>query len=151
MCKIIEIKDRGVEIRTPRELLDETPEIDELICAEGYTRLDMDSCLCQIDVEKTLNNAGIKFEETPMGYIVTANNSDVELALKMNKLVHDECKDVPHDIGLRLLEIVKKNLEFRHQKDTLILKLKQRIESEYRKHPDLDWAEIAAKKYMPAS
>lgn len=107
MCKIIEIKDSGAEIRTPRELLDETPEIDELICAEGYTMLDMDSCLCQIDVEKTLNNAGIKFEETPMGYVVTANNSDVELALKMNKLVHDECKDVPHDIGLRLLEIVK--------------------------------------------
>ena len=42
-----------------------------------------------------------------MGYVVTANSSDVELAIKMNKLVHDECKDVPHDIGLRLLEIVK--------------------------------------------
>jgi hypothetical protein len=69
--------------------------------------LDMDSCLCQIDVEKTLNNAGIKFEETPMGYVVTANNSDVDLALKLNKLVHDECKDVPHDIGLSLMEIVK--------------------------------------------
>ena len=146
MCKIIEIKDRGVEIRTPRELLDETPEIDELICAEGYTRLDMDSCLCQIDVEKTLNNAGIKFEETPMGYVVTANNSDVELALKMNKLVHDECKDVPHDIGLRLLDIVKKNLEFEQPKDTLVSKIKQRIESKHRKHPDLDWAEIAARK-----
>ena len=31
-------------------------------------------------------------------------------------------------------------------KGTLILKLKQRIESEYRKHPNLDWAEIAARK-----
>ena len=72
--------------------------------------------------------------------------SEVKTALEMNKLVHNECKDVPHDIGLRLLDIVKKNLEFRHQKDTLILKLKQRIESEYRKHPDLDWAEIAARK-----
>ena len=72
--------------------------------------------------------------------------NEVELALEMNKLVHNECKNVPHDIGLRLLDIVKKNLEFRHQKDTFILKLKQRIESEYRKHPDLDWAEIAAKK-----
>ena len=71
---------------------------------------------------------------------------EVKTALEMNKLVHNECKDVPHDIGLRLLDIVKKNLEFRHQKDTLILKLKQRIESEYRKHPDLDWAEIAARK-----
>ena len=107
MCKIIEIIDRGIEIRTPGELLDEIPEVYELICAGGYTRLDMDSCLCQIDVEKTLNNAGIKFEETFMGYVVMANSSDVELALKLNKLVHDECKDVPHDIGLRLLGIVK--------------------------------------------
>lgn len=35
---------------------------------------------------------------------------EVKLALEMNKLVHDECKDVPHDIGLRLLEIVKMNV-----------------------------------------
>lgn len=34
---------------------------------------------------------------------------EIKLALEMNKLVHNECKDVPHDIGLRLLEIVKKN------------------------------------------
>ena len=62
------------------------------------------------------------------------------------RLVHNECKDVPHDIGLRLLDIVKKNLEFEQPKDTLVSKIKQRIESEYRKHPDLDWAEIAARK-----
>ena len=36
---------------------------------------------------------------------------EVKLALEMNKLVHDECKDVPHDIGLRLLEIVKRNMD----------------------------------------
>ena len=70
----------------------------------------------------------------------------VKLALKLNKLVHNECKDVPHDIGLRLLDIVKKYLEFEQPKDTLVSKIKQRIESEYRKHPDLDWAEIAARK-----
>jgi hypothetical protein len=44
------------------------------------------------------------------------------------------------------LDIVKKNLEFEQPKDTLVSKIKQRIESEYRKHPDLDWAEIAARK-----
>lgn len=32
---------------------------------------------------------------------------DVELALKINKLIHDECKDVPHDIGLRVLQLVE--------------------------------------------
>jgi len=28
------------------------------------------------------------------------------LSIKLSKLVHDECQDVSHDIGLRLLEIV---------------------------------------------
>ena len=67
--------------------------------------------------------------------------SEVKTALEMNKLVHNECKDVPHDIGLRLLDIVKKNLEFEHPKDAVVSKIKQRIESEHRKHPDLDWME----------
>ena len=31
-------------------------------------------------------------------------------------------------------------------KDTIVSKIKQRIESEHFKHPDLDWAEIAARK-----
>lgn len=35
---------------------------------------------------------------------------EVKLALEMNKLVHNECKDVPHDIGLKLLEVVKKHV-----------------------------------------
>jgi hypothetical protein len=41
---------------------------------------------------------------------------DVELALKINKLIHDECKDVPHDIGLRVSELVEN-----HQAEQLIL------------------------------
>ena len=32
---------------------------------------------------------------------------DVELALKINRMVHNECKDVPHDIGLRIEELVR--------------------------------------------
>ena len=40
------------------------------------------------------------------------------------------------------LNPVQKALE----KGILVSKIKQRIESEYRKHPDLDWAEIAARK-----
>ena len=35
---------------------------------------------------------------------------EVKLALELNKVVHNECKDVPHDIGLRLLDVVKKHL-----------------------------------------
>jgi hypothetical protein len=35
---------------------------------------------------------------------------EVKLALELNRVVHNECKDVPHDIGLRLLEVVKKHI-----------------------------------------
>ena len=35
---------------------------------------------------------------------------EVKLALELNKVVHNECKDVPHDIGLRLLDVVKNHL-----------------------------------------
>jgi len=35
---------------------------------------------------------------------------EVKLALEMNKLVHNKCKDVPHDIGLKLMDIVKKHI-----------------------------------------
>jgi len=30
-----------------------------------------------------------------------------DLAIKMAKLVHDKCKDVPHDIGLQLLYLIE--------------------------------------------
>ena len=32
---------------------------------------------------------------------------DVKLALKINRLVHNECKDVPHDIGIKIEELVR--------------------------------------------
>ena len=31
---------------------------------------------------------------------------DTELALKLSKIVHDHCKDVPHDIGIKLAQEV---------------------------------------------
>ena len=32
------------------------------------------------------------------------------LAVELSRVVHDECKDAKHDIGLRLLEKVKEHL-----------------------------------------
>ena len=32
---------------------------------------------------------------------------DIEIALKISKLLHEQCKDVPHDIGLQVLNLVK--------------------------------------------
>ena len=36
---------------------------------------------------------------------------NVDLAIELSKLVHNECKDVPHDIGIRLIRIVEKHEE----------------------------------------
>lgn len=47
----------------------------------------------------------------------------VDLALKINKFVHSECNDAPHDIGLRIAEIVKshqKALAFAEQSNISI-------------------------------
>ena len=32
---------------------------------------------------------------------------NVKLALRINKMVHELCKDVPHDIGLRIMLMVE--------------------------------------------
>ena len=36
---------------------------------------------------------------------------NIPLALKINKLVHEECKEVPHDIGLRIMELIDNEQE----------------------------------------
>jgi hypothetical protein len=38
------------------------------------------------------------------------NIHSVELALALSKIVHDRCKDVPHDIGLILAKEVERHL-----------------------------------------
>jgi len=32
------------------------------------------------------------------------------LSFKISRYVHDNCKDVPHDIGLKLIEIIKEHI-----------------------------------------
>ena len=34
---------------------------------------------------------------------------DIELALKMSRLVHNTCKDVPRDIGLQLMSLIEEH------------------------------------------
>jgi hypothetical protein len=36
---------------------------------------------------------------------------NIQLALKINRLIHNECKDVPHDIGLRIMELIDNEQE----------------------------------------
>lgn len=34
---------------------------------------------------------------------------DSELALKISRYIHDKCKDVPHDIGLCIADIIEQH------------------------------------------
>ena len=44
----------------------------------------------------------------------------VDLALKLNKVVHDKCKDVPHDIGMELAKIAD---EYAYERTIIVLKV----------------------------
>lgn len=41
---------------------------------------------------------------------------DVDLALEMSKLVHNQCKDVPHNIGLQLVKLIRQGSSEQLQK-----------------------------------
>jgi hypothetical protein len=47
----------------------------------------------------------------------------VELALKINKLIHDECENAPHDIGYRVSQLIEKKLDSIQQNLRLALDL----------------------------
>jgi len=63
---------------------------------------------------------------------------DIDLALKINRVVHNECKDVPHDIGLRIEELIRvyRNNNYRSKAQKRENKIKKaRKKFEKRKHP----------------
>ena len=65
MCEIIYKGD--IEIGSPKELKAVYPNIQLLPSGD----IDDDLCLCQIDIEKTLSNAGIMFASLGDGeYII---------------------------------------------------------------------------------
>ena len=66
------IKNRSaVECETPRELLKELPNL-ELVKNEMYDKIDMDSCLCQVDLDYTFDKAGIAWECDCMEFRINA-------------------------------------------------------------------------------
>jgi len=60
MCNIVVINRGEKEIETPRQFLEhfgfEAPK------EEYYTTVDMDCCLCQVDIEKALTEHNIPFK-----------------------------------------------------------------------------------------
>lgn len=67
-CVIIQEGD--VEIQSPKQLEDHFPQITKMIPAEGYDNIIPESCLCQVDIENTLDSAGIKYIEDCGDYII---------------------------------------------------------------------------------
>lgn len=45
----------------------------------------------------------------PVRVLFMEQSMDTKLALKLAKIVHETCKDVPHDIGITLAECVEKH------------------------------------------
>ena len=41
----------------------------------------------------------------------TKKHDFVNMALKINQMVHDNCKDVPHDMGLRIINYIEAYLK----------------------------------------
>ena len=68
MCVLI--YDGDVEIQSPKQLEDHFPQITKMIPAEGYDNIIPESCLCQVDIENTLDSAGIKYIEDCRDYII---------------------------------------------------------------------------------
>ena len=38
---------------------------------------------------------------------MTINKSELELAVKITKMIDGQCKEVPHDIGIKVLDLIK--------------------------------------------
>jgi len=67
MCNIIIINKGEKEIETPRDF--ENHFGFKPIKAEHYDDVDLDCCLCQIDIEKTLSKKNISFKLLECGDI----------------------------------------------------------------------------------
>lgn len=59
MCNIIVINKGEKEIETPRQFCEHFGL--EYVKAYGHKNIMMDACLCQIDIEKSLNENNIQF------------------------------------------------------------------------------------------
>jgi hypothetical protein len=47
---------------------------------------------------------------------------DIDLALKISRMIHNECKAVPHDIGLRIEELIRIHKKMKKEKEFIFPK-----------------------------
>ena len=68
-----------------------------------HNRLQTEPFLTNEDFEK----AKVMEAERPAPDSPKVSDENVELSLKVNCMIHDECNNVPHDIGFRVMEMVR--------------------------------------------
>ena len=59
--------------------------------------------------QKVINKSPKNLPKADAYSLLAEVRADVDLAIKLSKYVHDNCKDVPHDIGLKLVEIISEH------------------------------------------
>ena len=79
--------------------------VDERNPAVHYSEPERLCLHCQSDNRKRSSMCETNVQ--PQLYEVRTGGS---LANKLSNCVHDNCKDVPHDIGLKLISIVREHL-----------------------------------------
>lgn len=73
-------------------------------CHETYKVGNMHECM-------TIANLPDENIEAMRRLLMQESEFDVELAIKLSKIVHDKCKGVPHDIGITLADEVKRHFK----------------------------------------
>jgi hypothetical protein len=71
---------------------------------------DEDYAVIRKDVLMGYIAGDFKYETLSSHAVLGEVRTDVDLAIKLSKYVHDNCKEVPHDIGMKLIEIISEHL-----------------------------------------
>jgi len=69
MCQTVIFAKSGIECETVKELKKVLPNL-ELLKNDSYKIIDDDSCLCQVDLDRTFDNAGLAWVCDCMQFIL---------------------------------------------------------------------------------
>jgi hypothetical protein len=71
MCQTVIFAKSGIECETVKELKEALPNLELLKC-DSYKTIDDDSCLCQVDLDRTFDKAGLDWECDWMQFTLNA-------------------------------------------------------------------------------
>jgi len=70
MCQIVILGKSGIKCETVSELKQALPDL-KLVKCDSYETIDDNSCLCQVDLEETFDNAGFEWESRCMVFTLS--------------------------------------------------------------------------------